>query len=328
MKLILKSLKQISYEMEISDTNLIVEQFKQEIENIHGFDSKTLKLVFNGSILEDNNTLSFYNIQNNNVIMMISSRVKPKNIKEEKKSEEKPKAEDKPKFQEKQTEINQNKNVNKDKKHQNELKQLLEMGFSNDQAIRALEAANGNISTAIEYLYNGIPNKHQPQLSEFLDEEDEDYEGPMTLDLDPEFLSQLDLNNPDTIKTIASVVKMITSQDSSQLPDILMDIEETNPEIIEFIKKHEEKFKEEMEKPLNEEDLLYINNVANPDEASVQNQDLSNEDKIIIERLMGLGFNEEESIQAFFACDKNEMMAANFLLENKYKDDMNVDCNI
>ena len=175
----------------------------------------------------------------------------------------------------KKADIVQSKKVNKDKKYQSELTQLVEMGFSSDQASKALEAANGNISNAIDYLYNGLPVKHQPQLSEFLDEEDDDYDGPITLDLDPEFLSNLDLNNPETIKTIASVVKIITTQDSSQLPDILMDIEETNPEIIEFIKKHEDKFKEEMEKPVNEEDLLYINNMANQsnaDEASIQNQ--------------------------------------------------------
>ena len=330
MKLILKSLKQISYDMNIDDSNMLVEQFKQEIENKHGFDSKSLKLVFNGSILEDKNSLSSYNIQDQNVIMMICSKVKPKNIKEEVKSEDKP-CEEKSNVDVKKADIVQSKKVNKDKKYQSELTQLVEMGFSSDQASKALEAANGNISNAIDYLYNGLPVKHQPQLSEFLDEEDDDYDGPITLDLDPEFLSNLDLNNPETIKTIASVVKIITTQDSSQLPDILMDIEETNPEIIEFIKKHEDKFKEEMEKPVNEEDLLYINNMANQsnaDEASIQNQELSNDDKVVVERLMGLGFTEEECIQAYLACDKNEMMAANFLLENKFKDDMNVDCNI
>ena len=62
---------------------------------------------------------------------------------------------------------------------------------------------------------------------------------PITLVINPEFLSNLDLNNPEAIKTIASVAKIIISQDSSQLPDLLLDIEETKLDIIDFIKKNE-----------------------------------------------------------------------------------------
>jgi len=47
---------------------------------------------------------------------------------------------------------------------------------------------------------------------------------------------------------------------------------------------------------------------------------VTEEERDAIERLCRLGFERDQAIQAYFACDKDEMLAANFLFDQSEDD--------
>jgi UV excision repair protein RAD23 len=354
MKLTIKSLKQVPYDIEVESDSISVKDLKIQFEKAHGFDHSSLKLVFNGVILDDTKKLSDYNMKEGNVIVMMNIKVQPKK-KEEAKVEEKvpenkqttvsssqPSAINQPLTQTQPSTTTKTTNIPKkqEKDYTPQVKELMDMGFPKAESEAAVKAARGDLSLAVEFLTNGIPeNLSFP-------------EGEGT---------NLDVNSTSTnavLKNISSIVKVLCYNNPSQLQNILLTLQQSSPELIELIKQNENEFKTLIQQPITEEDIRAFNEFnrqaqgglggegelpgfgsevgeggVNEGQSGGNYIKLSKHDYDAVNKLKELGFNEADALQAYFACDKNEEMAANLLWENKLREqgedqDFYIDCNL
>lgn len=225
-------------------------------------------------------------------------------------------------------------------KYENVVKRLMEMGFNRPQVVTALRAAFNNPDRAVEYLVSGIPprlneiNSISPQLNEQntqpLSSSTSDSarifeaaaaETARILQSAAPDGANLDLNKPETRERIENLVnsplfnrirQTISSEPQLILP-ILRQLGNINPKLFQYL--------------TNNQDQLFRLLGETPESSSNSDQSqqwassgydpsviyITNEDNAAIERLSALGFERSLAIEAFFACDKNEELAANYL---------------
>ena len=94
------------------------------------------------------------------------------------------------------------------------------------------------------------------------------------------------------------------------LPAVLQSLSQTNPPLFQLITAHQEEFAA----LINEGGP--ISGAAAPHSHSGGQIQVTPEERAAIERLEGLGFDRATVLQAYFACDKSEELAANWLLEH------------
>ena len=310
MKIILKNLKQVQYIVEIESEKNTIKDLKNEIEKVHGFDSNVIKLLHNGRVLEDTKTLEEYQIKNENVIIMMNT--KPKQKQESTQPPNVPKVEDSKKEE-------PPKKVEEPPKpsYTDQINSLVEMGYEKDKVEKALNAAQGNINIAIEFLSSGnIPESpstgSQPPIQQ-------NQQGQQ---------SQSTSNLPLELKRNASLFKILCKDQPEKIIYILNDLKNKNPALMEKIKEHEEAFKNYLISPISQEDIDNVKLLEGdlrgegrrrPGQVEIR---LTPEEAAAVQRLKDLGnFSQEEVLQAYIACDKNEELAANYLFEQKLRDE-------
>ena len=230
---------------------------------------------------------------------------KQENEKEEKKELENQKEKEKLKEKEKEKK--------KEKEYPNELKQLAEMGFDKETSEKALKLSKGNLQGAIELAMNGITDE---DIAFFEEQEQQ---------------NQNTTNNTPTLKTIASVIKVLCQHDPSNLEDILQTLHSNN----------QEEFENLLKEPMNENDLRNFEQfqIENGELFGLGEEDeeddndginLTKDEMDKVKKIVEFtGVSDAEAVQAFIACEKNEQLATNFVLENKYgNDSMDIECKI
>ncbi|KAI6646338.1 hypothetical protein LOD99_9290 [Oopsacas minuta] len=106
------------------------------------------------------------------------------------------------------------------------------------------------------------------------------------------------------------------------LHQILAQIEETNPQLFQLIHQNEAQFRELINSPDSGPSHAPTGQptVGQAPPAGAGGQStltVTSSEKEAIDRLKALGFPEQMAIQAYFAFDKNEELAANFLLSDQ-----------
>ena len=324
MKLIIKNLKQVPHNVEVANEKVTIKELKLEIEKVHGFDANHLKLLFNGVVLDDTKTLESYGIKDEFVIIMMNTKAKPKNTSSEQQAEQpKPQTTNTETKTETKTEQNPNPQQTsqqpqpQQQNYTEQINNLVDMGFVRSEAEAAIKAARGDTNLAIEFLYNGIPANLPPET--------------------PQNVS-VSSSSSEALQKVASAIKIICSQNPNALQTILMNIEQTNPQLMNNIKEHEEEFKNLLQSPVTQADLQNFQQLQSSlglgglggmgglnlggghrqrPQGGLQIP-LSKEEFEAVKRLKELGnFSDIEAVQAYMACEKNEELAANFLLESK-----------
>ncbi|KAF8691271.1 hypothetical protein HU200_040396 [Digitaria exilis] len=219
------------------------------------------------------------------------------------------------------------------------ISQLMEMGggsWDRDKVQRALRAAYNNPERAVEYLYSGIPVTSEVAVPVGGQGEHTTGQAPgeaglsgipnaAPLNLFPQGGSNagggagggpLDfLRNNQQFQALREMVHT----NPQILQPMLQELSKQNPQILRLIQENHAEFLQLLNEPFEggEEDFL-----EQPEQDEMPHAiSVTPEEQEAIGRLESMGFERARVIEAFFACDRNEELAANYLLEHTGEED-------
>lgn len=333
MKITLKNLQQQTFTIDI-EPDQTVKSLKEQIEALKGaeYPASGQKLIYSGKILSDEQPLSDYEIDEKKFIVVMVSKPKvvappaasapatstPAPPQAKSPTPPPPKA---PESQPSSTPAAPAVSVGsavaesvllRGPEYERTVEQIMAMGYERPQVEQALRASFNNPERAVEYLLSGIP----PELAQG------------EVDVDPAAIGG---NLPESAEGAEDPLGFLRSQPQFEqmrtvvrenpqlLNALLQQIGQTNPALLQVISENQEEFV----RLLNEDALPTSGSGTAVREGGgvggFQIQ-MTTQDREAIERLKSLGFPEHLVVQAYFACEKNETLAANFLLSSDYDD--------
>ncbi|XP_030625020.1 UV excision repair protein RAD23 homolog B isoform X1 [Chanos chanos] len=214
--------------------------------------------------------------------------------------------------------------------YENMVTEIMLMGYEREQVVAALRASFNNPDRAVEYLLTGIPAESEGQAGS-------DPGAPAAggtpagsagglsspTSTAPTQQPSAGANPLDFLRNQPQFLQMrqIIQQNPSLLPALLQQIGRENPQLLQQISSHQEQFIQMLNEPAQEAGQGGGGGVAEAGGGQMNYIQVTPQEKEAIERLKALGFPEGLVIQAYFACEKNENLAANFLLQQNFDDD-------
>ncbi|XP_015262783.1 PREDICTED: UV excision repair protein RAD23 homolog B [Gekko japonicus] len=227
--------------------------------------------------------------------------------------------------------------------YENMVTEIMSMGYEREQVIAALRASFNNPDRAVEYLLMGIPGDRESQGMA-------DPPQAATTGASPSSAvaaaAAAAVTTTTTTTTTSSTgghpleflrnqpqfqqMRQIIQQNPSLLPALLQQIGRENPQLLQQISQHQEHFIQMLNEPVQESGQGGGGSggggggggvAAEAGSRHMNYIQVTPQEKEAIERLKALGFPEGLVIQAYFACEKNENLAANFLLQQNFDED-------
>ncbi|XP_076020676.1 RAD23 homolog A, nucleotide excision repair protein a [Genypterus blacodes] len=198
------------------------------------------------------------------------------------------------------------------------LTEIMSMGYEREGVVAALRASFNNPHRAVEYLLNGIPSSPVQETSPPVQlPSSGNTEAPPPLAEGENPLAFL-RTQPQFLH-----MRQAIQQNPALLPALLQQLGRENPQLLQQISQYQEQFIQMLNEPVVEGEAPEVGEMgaAGEESAPVNYIQVTPQEKEAIERLKALGFPEALVIQAYFACEKNENLAANFLLNQGLEDD-------
>ncbi|EPS71284.1 hypothetical protein M569_03474, partial [Genlisea aurea] len=225
------------------------------------------------------------------------------------------------------------------------IQQILDMGggtWDRDSVVRALRAAFNNPERAVEYLYSGIPESAElpPAPGSGAGQQAAAAAAPPQaqppvpipsagpnanpLNLFPQGLPNLGSNvggGANTLEFLRNTpqfqaLRAMVQANPQILQPMLQELGKQNPQLVRLIQDHQADFLRLINEPVEggEGDLLGQLAGGMPQAVTV-----TPEEREAIERLEAMGFDRALVLEVYFACNKNEELAANYLLDHGHE---------
>ncbi|KAK9449348.1 uncharacterized protein V1518DRAFT_415737 [Limtongia smithiae] len=224
------------------------------------------------------------------------------------------------------------------------IERILEMGYSREQAESALRAAFNNPLRAIEYLVSGIPEHlvrpaapaadavspataaapspvaiASPAVEEPVAPTQSSSTGLNLFEAAAQATQQRSTPEPavgggaslDFLRNNSQFqhLRDLIRQQPQLLQPILQQVVQSNPQLAALIQSNPDDF------------IRLLTEGIEEDSGGDFQIEVTAEESAAIDRLCSLGFQRQVVIQAYFACDKDEQIAANYLFEHGHEDD-------